>query len=96
MPFGKRHLLGAVFPVLEVLRAHDTAIIGLPVVVEEHQVFILDLDDRRPLHPIPGERLAGLSKRTFRMIRHLIAQALLERLLSLILEEQVKLAFFPQ
>src|ERR1035441_9241388 len=88
---GKRHLLGAVFPVLQVLRAHGTIITRLCVVVEVHQVFILDPDGRRPLHPMPCERLAGLSKWTLRMIGYCISKFLFQRCLALTLEEQVKL-----
>jgi len=66
--FGKPHLVGAILPTHQVLQAHGTVIVRLCVAVEVYQVFILDLDRGRPLHPIPCERLAGLSQWTIRVI----------------------------
>src|SRR5208283_5325565 len=66
----------------------------LGVVVEVHQVFILDLDRRRPLNPITGKGLARLSKGTFGLIRYRISQVLLQWGSALILEEQEELAAF--
>ena len=92
MAFGKRHFLGAIFPLPQVFGADRAVVLRLGVMVEVNQVFVPDLDCRRPLNPVACEGFARLAVWAFRLIGHRITQVLLQRLLPLVLEDKIELA----